>query len=248
MHDNPFQDPSVVSSGPQKEEEPLPSWLEDVPVETPLAPGDGYVPPGAPGFPPPPAPAPEAPKDNLVIYMRLVNVGVTILMSAMACIKLLSFPGFNSAVIAIYIWFFALLLCCFETHLKQVSKIIAENFGFLYHVKGRCAFLVLSAMLCFGISTLGIVAGVALLLAAGFNAYVIYEHPEYEMQQQAADIEQRGPATITDAYFTNDAFLGAGVAWASQNPQAAASAVSAGATFASENPHIATSAAAYSHA
>ena len=38
---------------------------------------------------------------------------------------------------------FSCLLCCFEFQLKQVAKIIASNFGFLYDAKSRAIFLVL---------------------------------------------------------------------------------------------------------
>lgn len=281
MNANPFQDPSVFvqestgsaglpTSTPIKddEQEAMPSWLVDVPVDNPNAPLTGpssvrgsssnqNMPPGSnwsSGYLSEQTPqqqrqqeqTPAKDKDNLVVYMRLCNVAVTVLMGVMACLALASFPGINSAILWLYIWFFGLLLCCFETHLKQVSKIIAENFGFLYHVKGRVAFLLLISMLCFSLNVKGTIAGVALLGAAAFNVYVLCKHPEYERLQQSSDREQRGPATVTDAYLTyadQESFLSAGADWAQQNPDLAASALSAGAQFAANNPQLAMDAA-----
>lgn len=250
--ENPFNDESVSSSA-RDEEAGMPSWLEDVPVDTPSVPlssqrESNYAPPGSnwsSGYVPeeedtaaaaeeqrqPPGP------DNLILYMRLCNVAATVLMSTMAVIKLLSLPGFNSAILSIYIWFFAILLCCFETHLKQVSKIIAENFGFLYHAKGRAAFFVLIGVLCLGISFLGVIAGFFALATAVFNIYVLHKHPEYEKKQQQSDREQKGPANVAE--FSQDAFLASGAAWAQRNPDLAASAVAAGASYAVQSQQYA---------
>jgi len=258
MEANPFDDPSVSAQSSSKEEAALPSWLEDVPVDTapltaaePVASSRGYEPPGSNwvsedgGIVPPAATPPAEPaKDNLIVYMRLCNVAVTVLMGTTCVLELMSLPGFNTAILTLYIWFFAILLCCFETHLKQVSKLVAENFGFLYHVKGRVAFLVLVAMLCFGIGILGKITALALLAAAGFNVYVLYKHPEYEQEQQRSDREQRGPANVVDLYASQDSFLASGAAWAQQNPDLAVGAVSAGAQFAADNPQLARDAAA----
>merc|ERR1719263_2527922 len=71
----------------------------------------------------------------------------------------------GKGVLCLYIWFFALLICCFETHLAQVSRIIGENFGFLYNVKGRVTFFVLVSFLCFSIGLIGLISGVGLLVA-----------------------------------------------------------------------------------
>lgn len=281
MNANPFEDPSVFahqstgsagmpSSTATKDDqqEALPTWLVDVPVDTPNAPLTGppsggashssqNVPPGSnwsSSYLPEPTPqqqqqqeqAPANSKDNLVVYMRLCNVAVTVLLGVLACISLASLPGLNAVILWVYIWFFGLLLCCFETHLKQVSKIIAENFGFLYHVKGRVAFLLLISLLCFNLNVTGTIAGAALLGTAAFNVYVLYKHPEYEQQQQLSDREQRGPASVTDAYLTyadQESFLSAGANWAQQNPDLAARAVSTGAQFAANNPQLAMDAA-----
>lgn len=224
-------------------------------------PPPGGPPPGGPNpYAPAPtngdaarSPKPEPTKDGLITTMRLLNMGVSVLMSAAACIKLLSLPAFNTGILAIYIWFFAVLLCCFETHLKQVSKIIGNNFGFLYHVKGRCVFFVLCSMLCFSLGLIGLISGVGLLACAGYNAYVIYKHPEYEAEMLHADVEQLGPGSATDlaaavyappgaarAHQQGD-WLSGGAALAAQNPELAASAGAAAYSWAQQNPDQAAS-------
>ena len=63
--------------------------------------------------------------------------------------SLLSLLTTNSAttgVLACYVIVFSCLLCCFETHLKQISKVIANNFGFLYSAKSRSAFMIFIGM------------------------------------------------------------------------------------------------------
>ena len=67
-------------------------------------------------------------RSGLIISMRLLNMGVSILMAAAAIIKLLSLPAFTKGVLCLYIWFFALLICCFEAP-SAISRIIGENSG-----------------------------------------------------------------------------------------------------------------------
>ncbi|KAJ1452156.1 hypothetical protein M885DRAFT_528011 [Pelagophyceae sp. CCMP2097] len=281
--DNPFNDASVTREPTGGGN--APAWLDDVSVDA--APKFGRNSPGAAGAyaaagragaradvrndtnvarapqpmmqPAVPRPGPTKEQQALLVTMRMLNVGVSALMSAAAVIALLSLPSFDTAIISLYIWFFAIMLCCFETHLKAVSKVIASNFGFLYHAKGRLLFLVLLATLCFGLGLLGLISGGFLLFAAGFNTYVICKYPGYESDQQRADIEQAGPATFgqsaRDRYEMNHAgrggegasWLGAGVgaagAWAVRNPVHAQAAGAAVSNWAQENPQAARSVA-----
>jgi COPI associated protein len=57
--------------------------------------------------------------------------------------------SFPTIVLACYLFAFACILCCFETHLKAIARKIAENFGFLYNAKGRAVFLLFVGILCF---------------------------------------------------------------------------------------------------
>ena len=64
--------------------------------------------------------------------------------------------------IALYVWFFAVLIFCFELALSVVSKQIAENFGFMYNPLARTIFLVFVMMLCFELGLLGKISMVML--------------------------------------------------------------------------------------
>jgi hypothetical protein len=184
-------------------------------------------------------------RNGLIISMRLLNMGVSILMAAAAVIKLLSLPAFTKGVLCLYIWFFALLICCFETHLAQVSRIIAENFGFLYYVKGRIVFFVLVSFLCFSLGLIGLISGVGLLVAAAYNAYVIHKHPDYEREMLEADVEQRGPSSVYGVAGSVVAPPGRATgdaSWmdaAAANPELAASVGSAAVGWAQRNPEAA---------
>ena len=267
--DNPFSDPSLQAADQRPQQEELPSWA--------TAPADGAPPTS---WSPPEdnkneeawsAPPPNAQPDSsggvrgaaqrleqklpqtrsgLIISMRLLNMGVSILMAAAAIIKLLSLPAFTKGVLCLYIWFFALLICCFETHLAQVSRIIGENFGFLYNVKGRVTFFILVSFLCFSIGLIGLISGVGLLVAAAYNAYVIYKHPDYEREMLENDVEQRGPSSVYGVAGSvvappgassggDSSWLeGAGAA-AAANPELAASVGSAAVGWARKNPEAA---------
>ena len=266
--DNPFSDPSLQAADQSRQQEELPSWA--------TAPADG-APPTSWSPPednkneeawsaPPPDAQPESggvrgaaqrleqklpqTRSGLIISMRLLNMGVSILMAAAAIIKLLSLPAFTKGVLCLYIWFFALLICCFETHLAQVSRIIGENFGFLYNVKGRVTFFVIVSFLCFSIGLIGLISGVGLLVAAAYNAYVIYKHPDYEREMLENDVEQRGPSSVYGVAGSvvappgassggDSSWLeGAGAA-AAQNPELAASVGSAAVGWARKNPEAA---------
>ena len=261
--EDPPPAPPAPSGGGYAAPPPM-SWQPDKPTPSPMIapppPSSAAPPPAAAaagGYAPPVVGGGPATKSSLIMTMRLLNMGVSVLMSAAACLKLMSLPAFNTGIMAMYIWFFAILLCCFETHLKQVSRIICENFGFLYHVKGRIAFFLLLSMLCFGLGLIGLISGIGLLLCAAYNAYVIWKHPEYEREMIEADAEQRGPGSAGDVYAhvyappgrpsgdhqRGDWLSGAGAA-ASANPELAAAVGTAAYGWARENPDAARSVAA----
>ncbi|CAN0026734.1 unnamed protein product, partial [Discosporangium mesarthrocarpum] len=145
---------------------------------------------GAP-VPPPPVPQGQQPQmqqagptqeeldrqakvPQLMIYMRLANMGLCVLLAATAVVNV--FGGdLSKAVLACYLFAFSCILCCFETHLKVVAKTIAANFGFLYNAKGRAVFLLFVGFLCFsfGSNLLGVLSGILMLINAVFNLYVI---------------------------------------------------------------------------
>ena len=128
---------------------------------------------------------------------------------------------------ACYLMAFSTLLCCFETHLKAVSTMITDNFGFMYSAKGRAAFLVFVAMLCFSQGLLGKICGCLMLFNAGFTFYVIFKHPEYEEIHRKYGTEDAGSVAARHGY-----------EYATKNPQQVQKAAAAGASWAAENPQV----------
>ena len=88
----------------------------------------------------------------------------------------------NSAsknVLALYVFFLSTLLCCFELALRQAALYIVQNFGFMYSPVGRVFFLVFLAILCFQLSTFGIVVFCFVLLFGAVEIFVRVSHPKY---------------------------------------------------------------------
>ncbi len=85
----------------------------------------------------------EAPSEvpRMILYTRIINLVLSVCMIIVSLLAMLTTQSATSGVLAAYLVVFACLLCCFETHLKQVSKIIALNFGFMYSAKARSVFM-----------------------------------------------------------------------------------------------------------
>ncbi len=90
---------------------------------------------------------PAVPK--MILYTRIINLVLSIAMIMVSLLSMLTTQSATTGVLACYVVIFACLLCCFETHLKQVSKIIAMNFGFMYSAKSRAAFMIFIGMVIF---------------------------------------------------------------------------------------------------
>ena len=91
--------------------------------------------------------------------------------------------GNNSLVIvfiALYVWFFSILLFCFELSLSAFTKMISENFGFLYNPAMRSLFHFLLMLLSFELGLIGKVACMGLAASGILYIYVIAKHPMYE--------------------------------------------------------------------
>jgi COPI associated protein len=57
--------------------------------------------------------------------------------------------------LAVYVFFFSMIVCCYEVAIRQVTFIIVQNFGFMYNPVGRSIFLIFVAILLFQLSTMG---------------------------------------------------------------------------------------------
>ncbi len=77
----------------------------------------------------------------MILYTRVINLILSVCMIIVSLLAMLTTQSATTGVLAMYLVVFACLLCCFETHLKQVSKIIALNFGFMYSARARSIFM-----------------------------------------------------------------------------------------------------------
>ena len=144
------------------------------------------------------------------------------------------------SLVGVYVILFGGLLLLFECRLKTFEKSVRKYFGFMYSYRGRTLFLAFVAVLCFGLSLVGIVTGVLTMCGALFNGFVIFRHPEFksgrysymddptkgythgdrEAMSAASQYMRNNPDTVRSA-------AAAGVAWAEKNPDVASTAFTA---------------------
>lgn len=112
------------------------------------------------------------------LFLRVAYIVVSICMAA-AAVLALSKASFSTFFICGYVFFFSVLICCFEFGLKTVAQSIASNFGFMYTLLGRMLFLASAAGMCVKLGLFGIIDVALLALCAAFNFYVIYKFPKF---------------------------------------------------------------------
>ena len=91
------------------------------------------------------------------------DLGLSILMIVICLLSILTTADITSGVLACYVVLLSCMLCCYETHLKQVSKAIATNFGFLYSAKARCLFFLFIGSIMFHFGFFGMIMGIAMI-------------------------------------------------------------------------------------
>jgi hypothetical protein len=84
----------------------------------------------------------DAAVPRIIFYTRMINLILSVCMILASLLSLLTTDNATTGVLACYVMIFACLLCAFETHLKQITKVIALNFGFLYSAKSRGVFMI----------------------------------------------------------------------------------------------------------
>lgn len=114
------------------------------------------------------------------LILRVSYMAISILM-ATAAVLALENASLGTFFIALYVFAFAVIICCFELSLKGIAVIIAENLGFLYTKTGRMIFMVFIAVMCFDLKIIGKVTMAILLLAVCVNLYVFFTFPKYEV-------------------------------------------------------------------
>lgn len=158
---------------------------------------------------------------KLIWYTRLINLGLSICMLLTSLLSLLTTADATTGVLACYVIVFSCLLCCFEAHLKQISKIIAANFGFMFNAKSRCLFMLFVGTILFSFSLFGKIVGLAMLANAGFNFYAVIMYPGFEdAQRKDAQAEIQDFLSANPAYAKTALSVGmtAGSDFVQRNP------------------------------
>ena len=153
------------------------------------------------------------------LYMRVANVVLTSLMCAAAGIQLVN-ADLAGAVICVYVFFFGLLICCFEAHLRAVARVIADNFGFMYDSKGRFLFMVFVGILCFNLKIFGIIVGAALVANSFVGLYIMCSFPQV-LEEELQDLETTLGRTVKDNPEMVAKAGNAAGQWAANNPKQA---------------------------
>ena len=110
--------------------------------------------------------------------LRITNLGVSTLLMLSSFFSLGS-TDLTLVFIALYVFFFSMLLCCYELGLQAVASVIAQNFGFVYNTIPRRVFIVLVAILCYELGLIGKIAMGILLGSECVHAYVMFKHPKF---------------------------------------------------------------------
>mmetsp|Transcript_14093 Transcript_14093/g.15271 ORF Transcript_14093/g.15271 Transcript_14093/m.15271 type:complete len:204 (-) Transcript_14093:12-623(-) len=114
-------------------------------------------------------------------YMKIAMLTIAglLMFTAFYNIGSSSSSDVSTTFLAMYLFFFSILMCCFECALKQCAAKISENFGFLYTPAGKTIFLIFVAIISYQLSTVGKVV-FALLLCYGLaHIFLICKHPKY---------------------------------------------------------------------
>lgn len=91
--------------------------------------------------------------------------------------------AFASALLSIYTTGFGMMLLRYELRIGPES--LQRECGFMYTFGGRCAFLLLTANLCWTCGALGLPAAIATNINAALNAYLLISHPAFTSGEMA---------------------------------------------------------------
>ena len=97
--------------------------------------------------------------------------------------------------LAVYVFFFSMMICCYELALKQAAILIVQNFGFMYNPVGRSVFLIFLAILLFQLSTMGQVMFAVLIVMGVLQIYVDIKHPKFETYKRTMHFYNKASAT-----------------------------------------------------
>ena len=94
------------------------------------------------------------------MFFFVMNLGFMIMMSAAGFLGIQSAQSISDSstiIVGLYMFLFAVIMGLYEIlqiyPCTGVDTFYKKNFGFLYGVTGKCAFLIFMAVLCFGLVT-----------------------------------------------------------------------------------------------
>lgn len=117
-------------------------------------------------------------------WARIIRLSMLVVSTLMIITAFYNLGSSSNSVstnfLAIYVFFFSCLICCYELAFKQVAYHIVQNFGFMYTAVGRSIFLTFVAILCFQLSTMGMVMFALLVVMGAVQVYVNFRYPQFE--------------------------------------------------------------------
>jgi hypothetical protein len=113
------------------------------------------------------------------LYLRIAYM-ITAIIMALASVLTLQKCSVATAFICLYVFFFSLLIFCFEVGLKAIASMIASNFGFMYSFAGRVVLVVVICGMLGSLGTWGYVAMSCLIVSLFGSFYVLLQQPRFE--------------------------------------------------------------------
>ena len=89
-----------------------------------------------------------------------------------------SSSSIGTIFIAIYVFMFAVMLCCFEVGLSVIAKCMSENMGFLYTISGRTVFMCLIAGMCAKLYIFGYIMIAIIAIVLLVHYVLIFRNPK----------------------------------------------------------------------
>lgn len=114
------------------------------------------------------------------LFLRLMYIAAAIFMSFAAALSLAGQSDLGKAFFAIYVMIFCTLICCFEAALSAIARVLAINFGFLYTMYGRLAFILFICFMSYSLGLLGLIAMCVMLVVMCYHFFIIYKFPRFE--------------------------------------------------------------------
>jgi hypothetical protein len=128
------------------------------------------------------------------LALRVLYMCVSILMAAAAALAL-NGASLGTVFIALYVFFFAIIICCFELALSMVSIWISQNFGFMYTLTGKIGFILYVAALCYNLLIFGKIVLALLVVLVVVNLGVALYFPKYSQWLRETHFHGLGAST-----------------------------------------------------